>query len=42
VESEEIRSRVAEEVKKGKVVIIHPEASKKFKGGNVAAIDYPK
>ena len=38
----EIIDEIKKEVMKGKVVIIHPEASKKFKGGKVATIDYPR
>ena len=39
--SEEIKKRVTDEVKKGYVVIIHPQASKKFIGSKVKSIDYP-
>jgi len=37
---EKTRKRIVEALKKGKVVIIHPQASKKFKG-NVETIDLP-
>ena len=39
---EEVRRKIAEEAKKGRAVIIHPEASKKFKGAKLATIDYPR
>jgi len=40
--SEEVRGKVAEEVRKGNLVIIHPQASQKFSGSKVRAIDYPR
>jgi len=42
ISSEELRRRIAEEVKKGRAVLIHPVATKKFKGKRVAPIDYPR
>ena len=42
LKADEIKKKIKEEVLKGNVVIIHPAASKKFKGGKVAAIDYPR
>jgi len=39
---EELVKRISEEVRKGRVVIIHPAASSKFKGAKVSAIDYPR
>ena len=39
---EDVRQKIREEVSKGKVVVIHPEASRKFRGARIAAIDYPR
>ena len=39
---EDVRKRVEEAVKQGKLVIVHPRASKIFKGDRVEVIDYPK
>jgi len=39
---EDVRRKVSEEVKRGRVVIIHPQASQKFSGQRVTPIDYPK
>jgi len=39
---EELVKRISEEVRKGRVVIIHPVASKKFSGAKVSTIDYPR
>jgi len=37
-----VRERIKEEVTKGRLVILHPVASKKFKGPKVSTIDYPR
>jgi len=39
---EEIRKKIADEAKKGRIIIIHPNASEKFKGSRVSTIDYPR
>lgn len=39
---EDVKRRVREEALKGKVVVIHPEASRKFRGARVATVDYPR
>ena len=39
---EELMKKISEEVKKGRVVVIHPAASSKFKGAKVSTIDYPR
>ena len=39
---EELVKRISEEVRKGRVVIIHPAASSKFRGAKVSTIDYPR
>ena len=40
--SEDVRKKAGEEVKKGYVVVLHPQASQKFSGSKVKAIDHPK
>lgn len=39
---EELMKKISEEVKKGRIVVIHPTASRKFKGAKVSTIDYPR
>ena len=38
----EIKKKIKEELEKGNIVIIHPAASRKFKGPKVKTIDYPR
>ena len=39
---EKIKDEIKNAIKKGKLVIIHPAASKKFKGSKVKTIDFPR
>ena len=39
---EDVKRKVNEEVKKGRLVIIHPDARRKFKGARVATVNYPR
>ena len=39
---EKVREQIKDEVTRGRLVIIHPAASKKFKGPRVSTIDYPR
>jgi len=38
----DLREEIRESLKRGNIVVIHPEASKKFRGTRVKAIDYPR
>lgn len=38
---EDIKKKIKEEVERGNVVILHPEATKKFRGQKVKPINYP-
>jgi hypothetical protein len=39
---DKVREQIKQEVMKGRLVILHPAASKKFKGPKVSTIDYPR
>ena len=39
---EKVREQIKNEVTRGKLVILHPAASKKFKGPKVSTINYPR
>ena len=38
----DLREEIRESLKKGNIVVIHPEASRKFRGTRVKTIDYPR
>ena len=38
----DLREEIRESLKRGNIVIIHPEASKKFRGTRVKTVDYPR
>ena len=39
--SDEVRKVIKEELRKGNIVILHPAATKKFRGAKVKTVDYP-
>lgn len=39
---EELKKAIREELRKGNLVVIHPQASKRVKGDKVGAIDHPR
>ena len=39
---EDVKRKVNEEVKRGRLVIIHPDARRRFKGAKVVTINYPR
>jgi len=38
---EDVAKKIEEALRQGKLVILHPEASKHFSGDRVVTIDYP-